>query len=204
MSLPARLLVITDRTQADRTLAEIAGAVCGPDGCEWLLFRDKDLPVAERRELALVLRDITREAGTAFSVSADVALARECGADGVHLQSMDDIPHAREVMGPAGLIGFSAHGIAEVDAAQRAGADYVTLSPIFASPSKPGYGPALGLEGLSAAASRAKVLALAGVEPGNARACLDAGAAGVAVMGSVMRAADPLAEIRRYREALGL
>ena len=69
----------------------------------------------------------------------------------------------------------------------------MTLSPIFASASKPGYGPALGLERLGevAAASPLPVIALGGIEDGDVRACLDAGAAAVAVMGAAMRAADP-------------
>ncbi len=69
----------------------------------------------------------------------------------------------------------------------------MTLSPLFESPSKPGYGPSLGLDGLRAAAPRIPipVVALGGVTPENARPCIRAGAAGVAVMDTVMRAADP-------------
>ena len=79
--------------------------------------------------------------------------------------------------------------------AAHAGADYVTLSPIFATASKPGHGPALGPDGLAHVAARlaVPVIALAGVGADNAAACLDAGAAGVAAMGAVMRAADPRA-----------
>ncbi len=85
-----------------------------------------------------------------------------------------------------------------------AGADYVTLSPIFLTGSKPGYGPALGPAALARIARRVglPVLALGGVGPENARACLSAGAAGVAVMGGVMRAADPGAAVRELLAAL--
>jgi thiamine-phosphate pyrophosphorylase len=85
-----------------------------------------------------------------------------------------------------------------------AGADYVTLSPVFLTESKPGYGPALGLEGLAAAVAAAKgpVIALAGITAANAAACIRAGAAGVAVMGEVMRAADPEATVRALVEAI--
>jgi thiamine-phosphate pyrophosphorylase len=81
----------------------------------------------------------------------------------------------------------------------QAGADYVTLSPIFASASKPGYGPALGLAGLAAcvAACAGPVIALGGVTAATAPLCLAAGARGVAVMGEVMRADDPRLAVER-------
>jgi thiamine-phosphate pyrophosphorylase len=96
-------------------------------------------------------------------------------------------------MGAQALIGVSAHSLAEAEAAEAAGADYLTLSPAFATPSKPGYGPALGPGGLKpiTRAVSIPVLALAGVTAANVGACLAAGAAGVAVMGGVMGARNP-------------
>ena len=84
------------------------------------------------------------------------------------------------------------------------GADYVTLSPIFLTDSKPGYGPAIGLDALAAAASNAPgpIVALGGIAPDNAAQCLAAGARGIAVMGEIMRAADPEAAIRRLLAVL--
>ena len=83
-------------------------------------------------------------------------------------------------------------------------ADYVTLSPIFLSDSKPGYGPALGLEALRAvsAVAAGPVIALAGIDATNAAQCLAAGASGVAVMGEVMRSADPKETVRRLLRAI--
>ena len=75
----------------------------------------------------------------------------------------------------------------------------MTLSPIFLTVSKPGYGPAIGLDALAAAAQLCDgpVVALGGIDAGNLGACLAAGARGIAVMGEVMRAADPEATVRR-------
>ncbi|WP_232631628.1 thiamine phosphate synthase, partial [Methylobacterium sp. Leaf118] len=107
------------------------------------------------------------------------------------------IAAARGRLGPAGLIGVSAHGPAEAAVAAAAGADYATLSPIFPSASKPGYGPALGLGALEAIRGLPiPVFALGGVGQAQAAACLRAGAAGIAVMGGLMRAPDPEAEAR--------
>jgi thiamine-phosphate pyrophosphorylase len=80
----------------------------------------------------------------------------------------------------------------------------VTLSPIFLTASKPGYGPAVGLAALAAAArlSPGPVVALGGIGADNIAACLAAGARGIAVMGEIMRAADPEATVRRLLVAI--
>jgi len=87
---------------------------------------------------------------------------------------------------------------------ERAGADYVTVSPVFVTASKPGYGPALGLDALGKAARLCPgpVVALGGIDAANLGACLAAGARGIAVMGEVMRAADPEATVSRMIETL--
>jgi thiamine-phosphate pyrophosphorylase len=101
------------------------------------------------------------------------------------------------------LVGVSAHSEADIRAAAVAGADYVTLSPIFETSSKPGYGPALGLAAIERAAEIGlPIIALGGITPARAASCFGAGAAGVAVMGEVMRAGDPAAVVRRFRAAL--
>jgi thiamine-phosphate pyrophosphorylase len=196
--LPAPLLVITDRHQARHSLETIAEAI-GQAGGRWLLLRDKDMEGMARRALAARLRGIARRHGMHLSVSRDVDLAAEFGAS-VHLQSAAAaaaaVAAARQRLGGAALIGVSTHGLAEVAAAAAAGADYVTLSPIFATASKPGYGPALGIGALAAAAQLGvsvgtQVLALGGITAAAAPACRDAGAGGIAVMGEVMRSDDP-------------
>jgi thiamine-phosphate pyrophosphorylase len=188
--LPAPLLVITDRHQARGEIETIAAAV-GHGGGRWLLLRDKDLAAAERTRLAAQLAEMARRQGTLFSISADIGLAAELGA-GVHLQSAATVGSARQRLGKDAAIGVSAHGQSEVAAAAAAGADYVTLSPIFLTGSKPGYGPALGVAAIAAAAKLGiPILALGGVAAERVGSCLAAGAGGVAVMGEVMRSSDP-------------
>jgi thiamine-phosphate pyrophosphorylase len=188
--LPGPLLVITDRHQARHSIETIAAAV-GRGGGRWLLLRDKDLAREERRALGLRLARIAAEHGFALSVSTDIDLAAEVGS-GVHLQAAAAVAPARARLGSAAIIGVSAHGLDDVEAAAAAAADYVSLSPIFLTDSKPGYGPALGTAALCAAAEHEiPVLALGGVTAETAAACLAAGARGVAVMGEIMRADDP-------------
>ncbi len=193
MRLPGPpLLVITDRSQARAPLEAVAEAVFRAGG-RWLMLREKDLDPAARLTLLTNLVALGRRYGAAVTVNTDVPAARQANAAGAHLPAGGDLAAARAVLGPEALIGASAHDQTEAMAAAGAGAGYVTLSPLFESPSKPGYGPPLGLDGLRAAAPRIPipVVALGGVTPENARPCIRAGAAGVAVMGTVMRAADP-------------
>jgi thiamine-phosphate pyrophosphorylase len=202
MMLPqAPLLVISDRSQARRPLLEIAAAAFA-GGCRWFSLREKDLPAAERRALLAELVALGRRYGATVMAHDDIEAVLATGADGVHLSGGSKPAAARRRL-PQGLIGVSAHSAAEAAAVLRAGADYVTLSPIFLTDSKPGYGPALGLDALAAAAP-GPVIALAGITPDNAASCLAAGARGVAVMGEVMRAEDPEVMVRRLLAAFSV
>jgi thiamine-phosphate pyrophosphorylase len=205
MKLPdPPLLVISDRSQARRPLIDIAEAAFR-GGCRWFSLREKDLPAAERRALLVDLVELGRPFGAVVMAHEDIDAVVAVGAAGVHLPAGSDAAATRRRL-PRGLIGVSAHSEHEAVAQLRAGADYVTLSPIFLTDSKPGYGPALGLDALAAAAAKAPgpIVALGGVTPDNAAACLAAGARGVAVMGEIMRAADPEATIRQLLAALSL
>ena len=186
------LLVVTDRRQARGPLETMAEAAFAA-GCRWLLLREKDLHPVALRQLASRLAALSRSHGARLSIAGDISLAAEVGADGVHLPRDGDVAAARSKLRASALIGLSAHDRAEAERAAAAGADYVTLSPIFPSESKPGYGPALGLEPLArmAEALPIPVIALGGVTADKAEACLTVGAGGVAVMGEVMRAEDP-------------
>jgi len=195
VSLPSPLLAVTDRHGHARPLAETVRAVLAGGG-RWIWFRDRDLPADERRRLGEAVAREVRAAGGCLTVGGDPDLAVALGAGGVHLPSGASIAAARDRLGGVRL-GISAHSLREVEAAALAGADYVTLSPIFPTASKPGYGPALGPEAIRAARGFGlPIVALGGVGAGTLALCREAGAAGFAVMGGVMRAEDPAAEVR--------
>lgn len=176
MSLP-RLLVLTDRLQCTGGLLEAVSEVVQA-GARAVVLRERDLPSAERAELAQGVRRLLEP------VDGLLILAGPHG-DAVHLAGADAFPAPRPQ-----LVGRSCHDAGEIEAARSEGCDYVTVSPVFASASKPGYGPALGTEGLAALLGGAPpVYALGGVRPADVSACRLAGATGVAVMGSIMR--DP-------------
>jgi thiamine-phosphate pyrophosphorylase len=190
-----RLLVLTDRTQCRDPLPHTV-AVAVDHGARAVVLREKDLPTAERAALAAALYALLAPVGGLlilagphpFPVTPD-------GWAAVQLAARDEVPRPR----PA-LLGRSCHDAAEVARAAREGCDYVTVSPVFATASKPGYGPALGTAGLAALCVGAPpVYALAGIAPDRVAGCLAAGATGVAVMGAIMR--DPTA-VTAYLAAL--
>jgi thiamine-phosphate pyrophosphorylase len=182
-NLPA-LLVLTDRTQCDggRLVETVERTVDA--GARAIVLREKDVPRDERVTLAATLRPIVHAAGGVLLVASDPTIE----SDGVHLAAADPFPLDDRPM----IVGRSCHTIAEVGAAASEGCDYVTVSPIFATASKPGYGPALGPAALGqmCRSTAVRVFALGGIDsPTRAAACRDAGAAGVAAMGLAMH--DP-------------
>ena len=200
MSLPSPLLAVTDRHGQSRPLAETVRAVLSGGG-RWIWFRDRDLPTDERRGLGEAVAEAMRAAGGFLSVGGDLDLAHALRADGVHLP-MSALPGLRERAGPTLLVGLSAHSVRDVAAAAEAGADYVTLSPIFPTASKPGYGPALGPEAITAARRIGlPVVALGGLTEDTLVPCRAAQASGFAVMGGLMRAPDPAKAARRLLAA---
>jgi thiamine-phosphate pyrophosphorylase len=202
LRLPARLLVVTNRKGAARPLEDVVGAALR-GGCRWLSLREKDLEHDERAALLERIVALGRPRGATITVHGDIEAAAAAGADGVHLPAGGSPEQARARLGEQALIGLSVHSAIEAAAAAPA-VDYVTLSPIFGSISKPDYGPALGLQGLADAALRARVpiVALGGIAAPNLGSCLAAGAAAVAVMGAVMAAAGPEAATAALVKAL--
>jgi thiamine-phosphate pyrophosphorylase len=179
-----QLYYVTDRTQlkAGTIDARIAQAITS--GVDWVQIREKDL--ATRRLLSLAesaTRQARGEGHTRVLVNdrLDVALAAQ--AHGVHLggRSMP-AEVVRRLVPEDFVIGVSCHSLEESLAAQAAGADYILLGPIFATPSKLAYGPPLGLAKLREVSSRVTipVFALGGISPERVAACLQNGAAGIA------------------------
>lgn len=206
MRLPVPpLLLITDRGQARAPLAGIVAAAF-EGGCRWVSLREKDLPAAGQIALARDLLAIARAHGATVTLHGTAELARAAGVDGVHLPGGADVVAARDLLGADALIGVSVHAPAEAGRISAGAADYVVAGPAFETASKPGYGPALGLAGITAMAQATDlpVIAVGGITSSNAADVLGAGAAGLAVMGGVMRAADPASEIAALMRTMTL
>jgi thiamine-phosphate pyrophosphorylase len=189
------LLLVTDRRQARRPLAEIVAAAFVA-GCRWVSMREKDLPEDEQVLLARTLLPLARAHGAHLVLHGEAALAKLVGVDGVHLPSGADPIAARTLLGSKKIIGVSIHTVTEAEAIDPAVVDYALAGPAFETPSKPGYGPEIGRKGLFEIARAAPVplLAIGGINTVRVAEVIAAGCAGVAVMGGVMRAADPALE----------
>ncbi len=190
------LLLVTDRRQARHPLAAIIAAALA-NGCRWISLREKDLPPDEQIVLARGLAATARKANARLMLHGEASLAMLANVDGVHLPAGSDAIAARAALGAEKLIGISIHTAAEAQAIDPAVVDYALAGPAFETPSKPGYGPEIGRKGLAeiAATARVPVLAIGGINAARIAEVIAAGCAGVAVMGSVMRAAYPAAAI---------
>src|SRR5580692_4077232 len=198
MKLPdPPLLVVTDRHQALRPLVEIVGFALAA-GCRWVSLREKDLPEDEQILLARTLLPITRRHNACLMLHGEAAIADLAGTDGVHLPSGSDAAAARKLVSAGKLIGLSIHTATEAAAVDPATVDYAIAGPAFETPSKPGYGPEIGRKGLRelAAAAHVPLLAIGGINTVRIGDVIAAGCAGIAVMGGVMRAADPAVEVQ--------
>lgn len=203
-----QLYLITDRgIAAPRALPEVCDEVLGalaaapPHIGVALQLREKDLEARDLYELAVALRRICTRHGAKLIVNDRLDIALAAGADGVHLPADSfTVADARGLLGPSRLIGVSTHSVDEAARAASAGADFAVFGPVWAPLSKTAYGPARGIDELSAACKAAAgmpVFALGGVtaERAGMLAALgqtdDAGPAGVAVIGAVFADDDP-------------
>jgi thiamine-phosphate pyrophosphorylase len=197
------LLLVTDRQQARAPLDGIVGAAFAA-GCRWASLREKDLPPAEQVALAERLLPVARSWQARLTLHGDPGLAREAGLDGVHLSAGGNPALARQLLGNGALIGISIHTAAEAEILDPAAVDYAIAGPAYATASKPGYGPFLGPSGIRdiCRATSVSIIAIGGITADRVAEMQDAGAAGVAVMGGIMRASDPTDEVRRLLAAM--
>ncbi|HET9752968.1 MAG TPA: thiamine phosphate synthase [Myxococcales bacterium] len=195
-----RLYLITPPEGDPLAAAEAALAVL-PRGAVGVQLRQPGLPARDLLARCRALRVACARAGAVLLVNdrADVALAG--GADGVHLPARGFSAADARKLGLA-LVGVSAHSPGDVARAAEDGADFAVFAPVYDSGEKVGRGErALGD---ACRAGPIPVLALGGVDPGNAPRCLAAGARGVACIRSVLGAADPAAAALRLWQSLGL
>lgn len=172
-------------------------------GVDILQLRAKRESVAEITAVARELRQATSSAGVPFVVNDYAHIARNVGADGVHV-GQDDIAVAevRRLLGAYGLVGKSTHSHEQATAAKTEGADYIGFGPLFATPTKPDYTP-IGLERIKDvhAAVKLPIFCIGGIKLANLPQVIAAGARRVVIVSGLLQAAD-VAEYARAAKAL--
>jgi thiamine-phosphate pyrophosphorylase len=187
-----KLYLITDRKQVKMPLAA-AVRLALEGGVRAVQLREKDLPIREMLLLAQELRAITNEFGARLFINDRVDVARAVNADGVHLghQSMP-VKAVRKTVGNDMLIGVSTHNLQEARDAEAEGADFITIGPIFETPSKAKLGAPVGINMLIEFKSEINIpfYALGGIKSGNVAQVVCAGANGVAMISAIMASED--------------
>jgi thiamine-phosphate pyrophosphorylase len=173
-----------------RLVARVEAALAG--GAAAIQYRAKNANAALALEQARALAELCRAARVPLIVNDSVELALAAGADGVHLGRDDVDAKTARAQFPDALIGVSCYAhIAHVRAAAQAGADYVAIGSVFASPTKPSAVRApLQLLAAARQACALPVVAIGGITPANAPLAIDAGADMVAVISAVFDAPD--------------
>jgi len=205
----AKLYLVCDANPGGRALPEvIRPAIAG--GVDVVQLRDKQLGDEELVAVANAAQALCERLGALLIVNDRPLVARESGADGLHV-GQDDMPvaEAREIVGPDVLIGLSTHTPGEIDAALPVAedgmplVDYIGVGPVHETPTKPGR-PAVGTELVRYAAKHAAVpfFAIGGLDPSNLAEALDAGATRVVVLRAIAGAEDPQAAAEALHERL--
>lgn len=174
-------------------------------GCRWIQLRMKEASEAEVEAEAIRVRDLCRKYGATFIIDDHVALAKKVQADGVHLGKNDmPIEEARRILGDAFIIGGTANTFEDVKRHWQAGANYIGCGPFRFTTTKKNLSPILGLEGyrqilqqMKAAGITLPVVAIGGITYEDIPDILQTGVSGIALSGSILRAENPVEEVRR-------
>jgi thiamine-phosphate pyrophosphorylase len=198
-----KVYLVTDRDLSGlRSLADIVEeAIAG--GVTAVQLREKELGARRFLEEAREFKELLLGTEIPLFINDRVDVAMAIGADGIHV-GQDDLPadQTRRLVGPEVLVGVSVATPEEARQAITDGADYLSVSPVFLTPTKPDADHAVGLQGVTRirhAAEEVPVLAIGGIDSTNARSVVEAGADGVAVVSAIVAADDPERAARALR-----
>jgi len=197
----ARLYFVCDARPPTDLERLLRAALTG--GADIVQLREKELGRAEIERAAGTYRRIADTFSALFIVNDDPELARACDADGVHV-GQDDVgaEEARELLGPDAIVGLSTHSEEQIAASADRPVDYISVGPIWETPTKAGR-PGVGLELISHAAEHAPhpFFAIGGIDTANAEQVVRAGAERLCAVRAIRDSADPEAAASALRSA---
>jgi thiamine-phosphate pyrophosphorylase len=198
----ARLYFVCDALPRGEDPEPLLRAALG-GGVDIVQLREKELSRAQIERSAQTFRRLCDTYSALFIVNDDPELAAACDADGVHIGQDDGSPPAaREALGPEAIIGLSTHSEEQIAATAEQPVDYISVGPVWETPTKEGRpGVGLGLVSHAAANAVRPFFAIGGIEPSNAAQVVEAGASRLGVVRSIRDAADPAAAAASLRKA---
>lgn len=202
MDVDFSLYLISDRHQVhpNHTLhSAIDAALQG--GVKAVQLREKDLATADLLALAQSLRQLTRQYHAKLFINDRIDIALAVDADGVHLtETSVSVLEARQQLGDNKLIAASTHSLESALQAEAHGADFITFSPIFFTPSKAQYGAPQGIDALNQVCHNTSlpIFALGGITPERVPTVLTAGATGVALISAIISSEDPFHAAQQF------
>jgi len=173
-------------------------------GIDLLQLRAKDRDTGDVEKLALQLHEVTGDRGVPLIINDHPAVARNVGAEGVHLGQGDmPIAEAREIVGPDCAVGKSTHSVDQAIRAFYEGADYIGFGPLFATPTKPDY-PPIGLDEVAKVHDtvRIPIFCIGGIKLDNLPKVIEAGARRVVIVSGLLQASDIVAYARSVKDLL--
>ena len=198
-----KLYVLISGKIATRSVKETARLVID-GGADAVQLREKTISDDEFISLAEEIRDITTKRGTFLIINDRVRVARELNADGVHLGQHDmSITEAREIIGNEKIIGVSTHNVIQARQAQKDGADYIAIGPVYPTTTKD-YEPSIGLEIIQEISREISIpfLAIGAITLENLDNVLKAGASRVAVCSAIISSKDILSSTKDFKDKL--
>ncbi|MBC8431000.1 MAG: thiamine phosphate synthase [Desulfobacterales bacterium] len=195
--------VTCERLSNGRSNLEVLKAVI-QGGARIIQLREKEYSGKKMYDLALKFREITTKAGVLLIINDHVDIAMAVEADGVHL-GQDDFPlNAAKKIAPELLIGASTHSLKEAIQAQKEGADYINIGPIFPTGTKEGIERFLGPEAIAAISPAIDVpfTVMGGISESNIDQVLTSGARRVAMVTAITQAPDITAKVKALREKI--
>lgn len=201
-----KLYLITDRKLfKDRSCfyTAVEGSLKG--GVRAVQLREKDLDVRDVLEMAYEMREITKKHGAKLFINDRVDIAKAVDADGVHLGGSGIPPQAaRKAAGGSMLIGVSAHSMEQAKNAEREGADFITIGPVYETPSKMRYGAPLGRDIIEKVKDgvAVPVFAVGGIKKERVGEVLKAGAYGIALISGILGSDDIYNETKEFMRLL--
>lgn len=208
LSQNVRMQFISHFTDQYDYLDSIAMALEG--GCRWVQLRMKDATPEEILPIALEAQKLCKAKDATFIIDDHVELVKKIGADGVHLGKLDmPVGEARKILGDSFIIGGTSNTFEDIAMHAAAGADYIGCGPFRFTTTKKNLSPVLGLEGYQTLVAKMRengltlpIVAIGGINAADIPAIMRTGVSGIALSGTVLRAENPVSEMRKLMDMM--